>query len=58
MLSTSLVFFTPTVATRYGLGTGEEAREQEAGSKGEEFLPLQEQHLAPLPLLNCGDWGL
>ncbi|MEH1774880.1 MAG: hypothetical protein V7K64_15070 [Nostoc sp.] len=36
MLSTSLVFFTATVATRYGLGIGEEAGEQGSRGAGEQ----------------------
>lgn len=35
------------------MGSGEEAGELLAGSKGEEFSPQQEQHPAPLPLFNA-----
>ncbi|AUB41583.1 hypothetical protein COO91_07631 [Nostoc flagelliforme CCNUN1] len=35
------------------MGSRQEAGEQGAGSKGEEFSPQQEQHPAPLPLFNA-----
>jgi hypothetical protein len=35
------------------MGHGEEASEQGAGSKAEEFSSEQEQHPAPLPLFNA-----
>ncbi|AUB40877.1 hypothetical protein COO91_06913 [Nostoc flagelliforme CCNUN1] len=41
------------IAYKWGVGSGEEAGELLAGSKGEEFSPQQEQHPAPLPLFNA-----
>ncbi|MEH2369979.1 hypothetical protein [Nostoc sp.] len=54
MLSTSLVFFTATVATRYGLGIGEEAGEQGSSTSLREAALSERGEVAvsfsPLPL--------